>query len=648
METMGWIRHQALSGWIIGVKVIVISKISKHRKLILIGLDSFFIAASVGIAYAFYHWHGGLTPDWRQILLYGAVSVLSGVFMMNRFRLYNRAWRYASIGELISTVKAVSMACAVAYAGFFLLEGSGVPIPVFVLTFQSILLFTGGSRLLWRMITDNYAQRGNGGRRTMVVGAGDCGVLITKEMKFNGKLDLYPVCFIDDNPLKHGQHVNGCIVVGGRDKIVETAEKYRIDEIIIAIPSASRSQIAEIIEICKRTNARLRIIPPIEQLMDGKITLKSMRDVDVEDLLGREPVKLQLDGIAGYLEGKTVMVTGAGGSIGSELCRQIARFKPGKLLLLGRGEYSIYQIDREIAETYPRLPRETIIADVQNRERMEQVFGRFRPQVVFHAAAYKHVPLMENNPGEAVRNNVFGTKNVAECADRYGAERFVLVSTDKAVNPTSIMGATKRIAEMLVQSLDKHSKTIFSAVRFGNVLGSRGSVIPLFKEQIKAGGPVTVTHPDMVRYFMTIPEACQLVIQAGAFATGGEVFLLDMGKPVKIADLARDLIRLSGYEPDKDIPISYIGIRPGEKLYEEMLTAEEGSTSTKHDRIFVGKPGNYDIGKLEFELKKLAKTLDEDHESIRRMLHQLVPNFREKSADMKESVEFSQPIKASI
>jgi len=614
----------------------------KHRTWLLMGLDGLFMLSSVGVSYLFYHWDGGPFPGWDQMLLYGVFTTAAGLIMMQTFHLYNRAWRYASIGELVSIIKAVVISCVVSYIGVSLLVEGSVPFSVFVRTFESILLLTGGSRLAMRILTDGYAGRKPKKRRAMIIGAGNCGVLIAKEMKKNEKLDMSPVCFIDDDPLKHGQQVNGCPVAGGRGRIIELAQKYKIDDIIIAIPSASRSQIAEILEISKHTNAKLRIIPPIEQVIEGQVSLQKMRDVDVEDLLGREPVKLQLEGIAGYLEGKTVLVTGAGGSIGSELCRQIARFKPGKLILLGRGEHSIYQIDREMAETFPNLPREAVIADVQNRERMEQVFERYRPQVVFHAAAYKHVPLMEYHPEEAVRNNIFGTKNVAELAHQYGVERFVLISTDKAVNPTSIMGATKRIAEMIIQALDKQSDTIFAAVRFGNVLGSRGSVVPLFKEQIRKGGPVTVTHPEMVRYFMTIPEASQLVIQAGAFATGGEVFLLDMGKPVKIDDLARDLIRLSGFEPGRDIEIQYVGIRPGEKLYEEMLTAEEGLTSTKHDRIFIGQPGNHDPVKLEEELHLLSKALRENPTEIRQILQQIVPTYKINKIESSKLETFSE------
>lgn len=390
----------------------------------------------------------------------------------------------------------------------------------------------------------------------------------------------------------------------------------------------SKTQISDIINICKTTKARLKIIPHIQEYIQGKMAANQMRDVQVEDLLGRDPIQTDLQNIADYVQNKIVLVTGAGGSIGSELCRQVAPFKPARLLLLGHGENSIYGIEMEMRRLFPNLPIETVIADVQDRTRIADVFREFGPQVVFHAAAHKHVPLMERNPSEAIKNNVFGSKNVAECADEFGAERFVLISTDKAVNPTSIMGTTKRIAEMFIQSLDKHSKTKFVAVRFGNVLGSRGSVIPRFKDQIARGGPVTVTHPEMVRYFMTIPEAVQLVIQAGAFAKGGEVFILDMGKPVKIVDLATDLIRLSGYEPNVDIDIEFSGIRAGEKLYEELLTSEEGMSSTMHDRIFIGKPMNINRTELEFEMRRLERVLGSDPEEIRALLQHLVPTYR--------------------
>ena len=411
------------------------------------------------------------------------------------------------------------------------------------------------------------------------------------------------------------------------------------------MPSVSRTEIKHIIELCKQTKAKLKIVPILNDLIIGKVNIQQIRDVQVEDLLGRDPVHTDLQGIANYVEGKTVLVTGAGGSIGSELCRQIAKFKPKQLLLLGHGENSIYTIEMELRQNYPSLRLEPIIADVQDRDRIEQVFEIHRPQVVFHAAAHKHVPLMERNPAEAIKNNVFGTRNVAWAAHLYTAERFVLISTDKAVNPTSVMGTTKRIAEMIIHTINKGSKTKYAAVRFGNVLGSRGSVIPRFKEQIQRGGPVTVTHPEMVRFFMTIPEAVQLVIQAGAYAQGGEVFVLDMGEPVKISDLAKSLIKLSGFEPDDDIKIIYTGMRPGEKLYEELLTSEEGLTSTLHNRIFIGKSEEYELDMLRQRVRQLEAVVEEPGK-VRQALKDLVPTYQMPLADKVQAVkEVQEPVR---
>ncbi|WP_240489181.1 polysaccharide biosynthesis protein [Cohnella thermotolerans] len=415
---------------------------------------------------------------------------------------------------------------------------------------------------------------------TLIYGAGDCGILVARELLSPTMNDRKLIGFIDDDPHKHKLTAYNLPVLGDRKAIASIVSEFEVKEIIIAIPSAPKTVTSEIINLCISTGAKVRIIPGISDMLNGRISFSTIRDVDVEDLLGRDQVKTDLVGIAEYVQDKVVLVTGAGGSIGSELCRQIAPFQPSKLLLLGHGENSIYNIEMELKSTHPHLHIEPIIADIQDRARIETIFALHRPRVVFHAAAHKHVPLMEKNPSEAVKNNVFGTQNVADCSDQYGVERFVLISSDKAVNPTSVMGATKRIAEMYVQSLNARSNTKFASVRFGNVLGSRGSVIPLFKKQIAKGGPITVTHPDMVRYFMTIPEAVQLVIQAGAMSKGGEIFILDMGEPVRILKLAEDLIRLSGYEPYEDIDIEFTGIRNGEKLFEELLTAEEGATKS--------------------------------------------------------------------
>ena len=616
---MGIKRNSISGGW----------KMSYQKKMsVLVGIDLFIIWLSVYSSY-YFRFDTQIPSEYiMQWITYSLVSTLICTVSMFYFKLYNRIWQYASIGEILSIFKAVLLSSILSYLLTNYISGQIVPLSVFLRTFETLLLLMGGTRFLWRMIRDGYYKKTNDQRKALIIGAGDCGTLIAKELKQNASSEIYPIAFIDDDPLKYKHQIYGLSVLGGRDKILDIVISYGVDDIIIAIPSLSRKETSEIIEICKQTKAKLKIIPKLDDLIQGKVSLQEIRDVEVDDLLGRDPVKVDLRGIADYVEHKTVLITGAGGSIGSELCRQIAPFHPKELLLLGHGENSIYMIEMEMRRMFPDLCIRSIIADVQDRRRIEEVFSYYRPQVVFHAAAHKHVPLMEQNPAEAIKNNVFGTKNVAECADLFGTERFVLISTDKAVNPTSIMGATKRIAEMFIQSLGKNSKTKFIAVRFGNVLGSRGSVIPYFKEQIKRGGPVTVTHPEMIRYFMTIPEAVQLVIQAGAIVQGGEIFILDMGKPVKIVELAKDLIRLSGFEPNVDIDIEFSGIRPGEKLYEELLTSEEGLSSTKHDRIFIGKPANINRSELDFEIKKLEKVLGEGQEMIKEVVKHIVPTYQ--------------------
>lgn len=551
-------------------------------------------------------------------------------------KLYRRVWQYASIGELRSIIKASTIALFLSLTLYSLGKSIGlnfmIPYSIFLLSWMVIIIGIGGSRFFWRLYRDSYHKIQPHHKRTLIIGAGNAGSLVVRELKHSPNSNLYPVAFIDDNPRKQKLELLGLPVLGTRDNIISVVENYDIHVIVLAIPSASKEELAKVIDICKRTNATLKLLPRVSDLIDGKVSVNSIRDVKVEDLLGRDPVQVDLEGIANYVTNKVVLITGAGGSIGSEICRQISGFSPEKLLLLGHGENSIYAIENELKRNHPHLAYETIIADIQDRKRLKDVFNTYRPAVVFHAAAHKHVPLMERNPAEAVKNNVFGSRNVAECAHQFGVERFVLVSTDKAVNPTNVMGATKRITEMIIQSLDRISTTKFVAVRFGNVLGSRGSVIPLFKEQIKAGGPVTVTHPDMIRYFMTIPEAVQLVIQAGSLANGGEIFILDMGEPVKISDLAHDLIRLSGLEPGKDIKVEYSGIRPGEKLFEELLTAEEGTAATKHNRIFIGKPIHFSredfIAMLHgLELLTVKSTEAVSSEKVKLMLHQLVPTY---------------------
>ncbi len=602
------------------------------RTGMLVAIDLGMVWLSVYFAF-YFSYKSAIPADQVQLwLLYGTITSIASTAFMFLFKLYNRIWQYASVGELLSMTKTVAVSGLVSYLATNAISAQPVSFTIALHTAETMLLLLGGSRFVWRVFCDKFSCKrqalgGNEPRKALIVGAGSCGTLFAKELKSNENYDAMPFAFVDDDPYKQKLQVYGLPVLGGREQIPAIVEKHGIDEVIIAMPSVSKTQITDIINICKQTKARLKIIPHLQEIIAGKTTLNQVRDVQVEDLLGRDPIKTDLEGIANYVEDKIVLVTGAGGSIGSELCRQIAPFRPRKLLLLGHGENSIYTIEMEMRRLAPELELETVIADVQDRTRLEELFSHHRPQVVFHAAAHKHVPLMERNPSEAVKNNVFGTKNVAECADQFQAERFVLISTDKAVNPTSVMGTTKRIAEMFIQSLDKQSQTKFVAVRFGNVLGSRGSVIPRFKEQIQRGGPVTVTHPEMVRYFMTIPEAVQLVIQAGAFAKGGEVFILDMGAPVKIYDLAADLIRLSGFEPNVDINIEFTGMREGEKLYEELLTSEEGITSTMHDRIFIGKPMNINRTELEFEIRKLERVLGKGQQEIREVLKHLVPTY---------------------
>ncbi|MDQ0196262.1 polysaccharide biosynthesis protein [Paenibacillus wynnii] len=598
---------------------------AKSRVIFLFIVDLLIIWFSFVSSYLF-RFINHIPPDYfTQMIQMGVISTLTFGGSLIYFGLYRRVWQYASIGEIISVVKAIAVGAVLSYSIAYLCLPERVPFGVEVRAMETILLLVGGVRFLWRVFRTERINYEDTRTHTLIVGAGDCGTLIAKEMMGPSFAHTRLIGFIDDSPNKYHMSILGIPVLGNRYAIPSVVKDRDIHEIIIAIPSVSRTEISEIIKLSKTTGAKLKIIPALNDLIAGKISVKKLRDVSVEDLLGREPVVADLNSILDYVHHKTVLVTGAGGSIGSELCRQIAPFMPDKLLLLGHGENSIYTIEMELRKSCPDINIVTVIADVQDRTRMMDVFRSYKPNVVFHAAAHKHVPLMERNPAEAIKNNVFGTRNVADCADKFGSERFVMISSDKAVNPTSVMGATKRIAEMYVQSLNDLSQTKFSAVRFGNVLGSRGSVIPAFKQQIAAGGPVTVTHPEMIRYFMTIPEAVQLVIQSGSFAKGGEVFVLDMGEPVKILTLAEDLITLSGYEPYKDIDIKFSGIREGEKLYEELLTDEENLGSTHHGRIFIGRPNVISQNQLELEFKRLERVLTEDGEAIREVINQIVP-----------------------
>lgn len=600
----------------------------RSRILIIMIVDIVIIWVAIGIAYLF-RFDGQIPPRYeQQMLLYALVTTVICGISLAYFRMYRRMWQYASIGEIIALAKALLIGMVLSYVTASLIDGARVPLSVSTRALETMLLLMGGSRFAWRLIRVNRFGKNEETNNILVIGAGDCGALIAREIttadSFKGSR---LIGFVDDDPRKRNLQVGGYPVLGNRNQISELVHSHNIHDIVIAMPSVKRKDISDMINICKTTRAKVKIIPAINDLITGKLAIRTMRNVEVEDLLGRDPVVTDLDGIMGYVANKTVLVTGAGGSIGSELCRQIASCNPSRLLLLGHGENSIYSIEMELLKKFPYVQLETVIADIQDRYRMDEVFSKYKPQAVFHAAAHKHVPLMERNPSEAVKNNVFGTKNVADAADQHGAEVFVMISSDKAVNPSSIMGATKRIAEMYVQSINTTSNTRFVAVRFGNVLGSRGSVVPRFKEQIAAGGPVTVTHPDMVRYFMTIPEAVQLVLQAGAFAKGGEIFILDMGSPVKILDLAVDLIRLSGYEPYVDIDINFSGMREGEKLFEELLTDKEATTATQHERIFIGRPSQISPKELEQQLKRFEKVLGGDQMSVRAVIENLVPFY---------------------
>ena len=505
------------------------------------------------------------------------------------FNLYKKAWEYASIGELLIIFKVVT--CSIIVAAIMQkLIVSEIFFRMLAVTWLLHILLIGGSRFCWRMYQDSFINIATKKMRTLIVGAGSAGTMVARQLLKNLEADLIPVGFIDDDLNKQNLDILGIPVIGGISKIEKTVKKFNVDNIVIANPSLSKKELNFIFQECSKTNAKTQILPMLEDLVTGRISVNQFRDVQVEDLLGREPIKLDIDSISEYITGKTVLITGAGGSIGSEIGRQIVPFNPARLILLGHGENSIYSIDMELKENNRKSPIEFIteIVDIQDGEKIDLIMRIYKPDVVYHAAAHKHVPLMERNPDEAVKNNVIGTMNVAKAASKNRVKTFVMISTDKAVNPTSVMGSTKRLAEMIIQDMDRKSQTKFVAVRFGNVLGSRGSVIPLFKRQIEKGGPVTVTHPDMVRYFMTIPEASRLVIQAGALAKGGEIFVLDMGDPVKIVDLAKNLIKLSGNSIE-EIGIEFTGIRPGEKLFEELLKKEEAHEQQIYPKIYIGK-----------------------------------------------------------
>ncbi|WP_404455312.1 polysaccharide biosynthesis protein [Oceanobacillus kapialis] len=562
----------------------------RMRLALLILLDSVIVSTAIFIA----SW---VVYPFTSIINMNAIIISAIALLLFHhlfafiYKLYNKVWSYASVGELVAIVQAITFSILCAGVVMYLFNDYALYRRALIVTWMLHIILIGGSRFMWRIFRDRYIKQDTNKKRTLIVGAGSAGAMIARQLRNEQQnTELSPVAFVDDDVHKQKMLLFNLPVAGGVKDIPKIVDELEIEHIVIAIPSLQNGELEKIVASANKTKAKVQMIPKIEDLMTGRVSVSNLKNVEVEDLLGREPVKLDINAISEYVTGQTVMVTGAGGSIGSEICRQVMKFTPKKIVLVGHGEFSIYTIDMELKQQYgdTEIDIVPVIADVQDRERIFEVVDTHDPAIIYHAAAHKHVPLMEYNPHEAVKNNIIGTKNVAEAADTFGISTFVLVSTDKAVNPTNVMGATKRVAEMVVQDLASRSKTKFVAVRFGNVLGSRGSVIPLFKKQIEQGGPVTVTDPEMTRYFMTIPEASRLVVQAGTLAKGGEIFVLDMGEPVKIVDLARNLIKLSGYT-EEEIPIQFSGIRPGEKMYEELLGEDEIHPGEVYEKIYVGR-----------------------------------------------------------
>jgi len=612
-----------------------ILKIPITRILLLVVTDMVAVMASSALSlYVRYEFSFmSIEPQfWKAIQDAYLLNVFVTLIIFYIFRLYNSVWRYASDTEMVNVVIAVTI-CSIMQPVIFWLLGTYVPRSFQFFYGFFMAIFTGGVRFSYRflrMVQNKRLNHFNTPERQnyMIVGAGASGNAILQEVQSSKYLSMHVACFIDDNPGCQGKYLRGVPIVGGREKIAESVEKYDVDEIIIAIPSASRSELKPLLEICKETGRRIQILPGMYQIIKGDVNVSNLREVQIEDLLGRDPIEVNVDEIIGYVRDKVVLVTGGGGSIGSELCRQVARHSPRRLVILDIYENNAYEIQQELRRDYPELDLEVLIGSVRNTMRVDEIFREYRPDIVYHAAAHKHVPLMEDSPNEAIKNNVFGTLKVAAAADRYGTGRFVMISTDKAVNPTNIMGASKRICEMVIQNMNRKSRTEYVAVRFGNVLGSNGSVVPLFKKQIEQGGPVTVTHPDIIRYFMTIPEAVSLVLQAGAYAKGGEIFVLDMGEPMKILDLAKNMIKLSGYRVNEDIRIEFTGLRPGEKMYEELLMQEEGLKETANRMIYIGRPIEYDDELFERQLERLQEASVNESQDIRALVREIVPSYQ--------------------
>lgn len=620
--------------------------LGKWKKPILILSDAVLINLAYILAFYFrYNYTNFMfySNSYKEMALIVSVIYIACFYF---FKLYESLWSYASIDEFMLVIGGC-LTSNLATIAFVRITGHGFAYGVSIIACAFSIIFIVGFRMSFRIygrfesIINCNASKSDR-KRVMIIGAGSAAAMVIKEMKSSNQSKYMPVALIDDQAYKKRQNIMGVKVLGSRSDIPTIAKEKAIETILIAIPTINDEDKKQILEICKKTNCKIEIIPGMYEIINGKVSLNQIRQVDIEDLLGRKAVELDMEGIESYIHNKTILVTGGGGSIGSELCRQISKFDPKQLIILDIYENNAYDLQIELKYKYPKLDLKVLIASVRDKPRLESIFKKYSPNIVFHAAAHKHVPLMEESPIEAIKNNVFGTYNVAGCAHKFSVERFVMISTDKAVNPTNVMGATKRMCEMIIQSMDKISKTRFVAVRFGNVLGSNGSVIPLFKNQIAHGGPVTLTNKYITRFFMTIPEAAQLVLQAGAYAEGGEIFVLDMGKPVKIYDLAWDLIKLSGFVPNKDIKIEITGLRPGEKLYEELLMSEEGLINTKHEKIFIGRPTFSDLDNMQERMKELKEIIDED--DVQRLISkigEIVPTYCRKVVEDQVAASLS-------
>ena len=623
---------------------------SRNRMILLCGVDILTIIIHSYLSLILrYELHYSWIPkeyihSMKSYLPIGIISTLVIFMILN---LYNSVWSFAGLRELTMIGVACFLSTVCQGFGMQLLV---LPVPrsfhvfYFFLLLSTTVLTRFSYRIYWVLKSGLRKPQGHV-YHTLVIGAGEAGSMIIQELKYSAHLNSKVVGVIDDNPHKKGKLIHGVRILGGRECILDVAKKYEVDEIILAIPSASPKVTRDILRICNQTTCKLKILPGMYQLITEDVSVSKLRDVSIEDLLGRDPIKVDLESVRGFIEGRCIMVTGGGGSIGSELCRQIAKYKPSRLIIFDIYENNAYDIQQELKLNHPELNLTVLIGSVRNTSRIESVIETYRPDVIYHAAAHKHVPLMEDSPNEAIKNNVFGTYKTARAADKFGVKRFVLISTDKAVNPTNIMGASKRMCEMIIQTFNRYSKTEYVAVRFGNVLGSNGSVIPLFKRQMAAGGPLTVTHPDIIRYFMTIPEAVSLVLEAGAFAKGGEISVLDMGEPVKIADLAKNLIRLSGYTLGVDTDIKYTGLRPGEKLYEELLVKEEGIQKTENNLIYIGKPLEFDEVHFLSGLRELEEAAMNESLSVKQIVSEIVPTYHIRQEDLKRDEEVNKELR---